>query len=384
MQKSEAPPEPPTAVFPELEATFQVPPTQRADAGTMPTVAQPQPPTVLQPREQPVTGAAPPSVASRRPPVTALVALGTLGLALVVGAGVWLSRSEKGEKPPAKGEVRLPVRSQPEGATVLVDGRETGLVTDGELVLKPPVPEQITLTFRKRGLREVTRVVRLPLAEGESIGVRLEGASATFSVVSDPPGGAVSVDGKPVKGVTPVEVVLDGALEHRVTVSLEGRGSKDVVVGPGQSPGELKVKLDAVGPMGALAVASGYPLDVVWKGRVLAKAQAQARVEIPAGRQVVTLVAPAYFLRADVAVTVPAGGEARVEAPALGKLNVRAIPDNCQIFVDGTFVDYPPILDRAVAAGPRTVAFKWPDGAKSEETVEVPRGGSAFVTGRKE
>jgi len=150
-------------------------------------------------------------------------------------------------------------------------------------------------------------------------------------------------------------------------------GSKDLVVAAGQSPGELKVKLEAVGPVGALAVASGYPVDVLWRGRVLARGQAQARVEIPAGRQVVTLVAPAYFLRADVAVTVPAGGEARVEAPALGKLNVRAIPDNCQIFVDGMFVDYPPILDRAVAAGPRTVAFKWPDGAKSEETVEVPR-----------
>ncbi len=73
-----------------------------------------------------------------------------------------------------------------------------------------------------------------------------------------------------------------------------------------------------------------------------------------------------------------------VEAPGLGKLNVRASPDNCQVFVDGTFVDYPPILDRPVAAGPRVVGFKWPDGGKSEQTVEVPRNGSAFVTGRKE
>jgi hypothetical protein len=120
------------------------------------------------------------------------------------------------------------------------------------------------------------------------------------------------------------------------------------------------------------------------KGRTLARGQTQARVEVPAGRQVVTLVAPAYFLKADVAVTVPPAGEALVEAPVLGKLNVRAIPDNCQVFVDGTFVDYPPILDRAVASGARSVVFKWPDGASSQETVEVPRGGSAFVTGRKE
>jgi hypothetical protein len=169
-----------------------------------------------------------------------------------------------------------------------------------------------------------------------------------------------------------------------VTVSLEGYGSKDLVVAAGQSPSQLRIKLEAAGPTGAVGVVSAYPVDVLWKGRVLARGQAQARITVPAGRQTLTLVSSTYFLRTDVAVNVPAGGEARVEAPGLGKLNVRASPDNCQVFVEGTFVDYPPILDRPVAAGSRLVSFKWPDGAKSEETVEVPRGGVAFVTGRKE
>ena len=43
--------------------------------------------------------------------------------------------------------------------------------------------------------------------------------------------------------------------------------------------------------------------------------------------------------------------EVAVEAPALGKLNVRASPDNCEVFVDGAFVDYPPILDRPAVVG---------------------------------
>ena len=54
------------------------------------------------------------------------------------------------------------------------------------------------------------------------------------------------------------------------------------------------------------------------------------------------------------------------------------------MFVDGTFVDYPPILDRPVAAGRHTVAFRWPDGAKSEQAVEVKGGAPTFVVGRKE
>jgi serine/threonine protein kinase len=385
VERRKAPPEPPTTVFPELEATFQVPPTQKADAALAPTMLDAPAPTVLEPGRPAPTATPTPPGAGPVPRPAILAGLGILALALVVVAGAFLSRRGKGEAPaPAADELRVPVRSLPAGASVLVDGKESGVVTDGELVFKKPLPEQVTLTFRKAGRREVTRALRLPTAPGETVSVSLEGANATFSLVSDPPGATVSVDGKLVKGTTPLDLVLDGGAEHRVTVSLEGHGSKDVVVAPGQPAGQLRVKLEAAGPLGAVSVRSSYPLDVVWKGRVLAKGQAQSRVEMPAGRQVVTLVAPAYFLRGDVAVLVPEGGEVGVEAPPLGKLNVRANPDNCQVFVDGTFVDYPPILDRAVAAGPRTVSFKWPDGAKSEETVEVPRGGAAFVTGRKE
>jgi hypothetical protein len=63
---------------------------------------------------------------------------------------------------------------------------------------------------------------------------------------------------------------------------------------------------------------------------------------------------------------------------------VRAVPDNCEVFVDGTFVDYPPILDRPISVGRHTVAFRWPDGARSEQQVEVKGGAPGFVVGRKE
>jgi serine/threonine protein kinase len=382
--KRKAPPEPPTSVFPELAATFQVPPTQRGDSSAPPTILEPKavPPTVLQDRPEVEPPRPVPTPPSRRM-AAVLGGLAFLGLALV--AGFFLLRPGKPEAAAVPvADLRVPVRSLPAGAAVLVDGKESGVITDGVLALAKPWPEQVTLTFRKKGLRDASRVVKLPLAAGEAVSVTLEGASGAFALVSEPPGASVSVDGKPVKGITPTEVVLDGAFEHRVTVSLEGYGSKDLVVSAGQSPSDLRVKLESTGPTGAVGIVSPYPVDVLWKGRVLSRAQAQARVTVPAGRQVVTLVSATYFLKADVAVTVPAGGEVMVEAPALGKLNVRASPDNCQVFVEGTFVDYPPILDRPVAAGTRVVSFKWPDGAKSEERVEVPRGGAAFVTGRKE
>jgi hypothetical protein len=47
-------------------------------------------------------------------------------------------------------------------------------------------------------------------------------------------------------------------------------------------------------------------------------------------------------------------------------------------------VEYPPILDRAIAAGEHRVAFKWADGTRREESVQVARGAPAYVMGRKD
>ena len=96
---------------------------------------------------------------------------------------------------------------------------------------------------------------------------------------------------------------------------------------------------------------------------------------MPAGRQVVTAgVAPTYFLRRRDRRRDrrPPAAEARVEAPVLGKINIRANPDNCQVFIDGDVRRLPadPRPSRS-SAGEHRVTFKWPDGARHEETVEV-------------
>ena len=123
---------------------------------------------------------------------------------------------------------------------------------------------------------------------------------------------------------------------------------------------------------------------MVWRGRTLARGQASPRVPVAGGRQVLTLQSSTVFLKTDVIVDVPPGGEVAIEAPGLGRLNVRATPDNCEVFVDEVFVDYLPIRDRPVAAGRYTVSFRWPDGTRSQQAVEVKPGAPAWVVGRKE
>ncbi|HSD65916.1 MAG TPA: PEGA domain-containing protein, partial [Vicinamibacteria bacterium] len=236
----------------------------------------------------------------------------------------------------------------------------------------------------KSGHRDETRGVRLPLAPGEVISVALQSAARLLTVRTEPPGAAVTVDGEKVAGLTPVELTLDPVVEHRVSVSLEGHVAQEVRVPPGAAAAPVDLVLERLAPAGTVALSSSYPLDVLWRGRALARGQVSPRVSVPGGRQVLTLVSSALFLKADLTVEVPPGGVTSLEAPPAGKLNVRAAPENCEVFVDGAFVDYPPILDRPVAAGPHTVAFRWPDGARSEQAVEVKGGSPTFVVGRKE
>jgi len=137
-------------------------------------------------------------------------------------------------------------------------------------------------------------------------------------------------------------------------------------------------------PEGKVNVLSAYPLDVLWRGKLLARGQTSPQLSLPAGRQVLTLVASEYALKANVTVEVRPSAATDVAAPQLGRISIRANPDNCRVFVDGTFLDFPPILDKPLSVGRHTVEFRWPDGARRIETVDVTKGSPAYVMGRKE
>jgi hypothetical protein len=207
--------------------------------------------------------------------------------------------------------------------------------------------------------------------------------AAAVKLVTEPVGASVSVDGESVDGKTPLVLSLESGKMHQVTVSLEGYQARRVSVPP-VAPAELKLALQPLGPPGSVKIASSYPVDVSVNGRVLAKGDVGPTVTLPAGHHTLSISAGSVFLHATREIDVQGGGSTRVDLPGVGELNIQANPDNCQIFVDGNFVDYPPILKKAAVSGRHTVSFKWADGERREESVDVESGKPVYVTGRKD
>lgn len=349
--------------YPELDATFQAPSTQLSPG--------PETEAAARPSSQPV----PRPVSPRGWLVPLALGLAALGLAGLAG---WLAL-----RGPAA-VTRLEVRSQPRGARVLLDGRDTGVVTDGQVPL-PGGARQVTVTLVLPGFRQASRTLRLPEEARAALSLALEPAPATarVRVTSTPPGATVRLDGGAPLGRTPLDVAYAPDAPHRVELSLEGFRPQELALQAGSNPPELQAELEDSGPRGFLSVNAPYPVDLAFRGRTLVQGQAQFRISLPAGQQTVTLSSARLFLHRTASVAVPPDGTVTLSAPAAGRLNIRASPDNCQVFVNGSFVDYPPILDRPAAAGRVTVTFKWPDGARTDEQVDLAAGGVAYVMGRR-
>jgi serine/threonine protein kinase len=332
--------------YPELEATFRAGGTPRpTDARSADTLVQP--PTL---RREAASSPA------------ALIGGGAVLVVLAIGAA-WLMRSGD-PPPPGRPPVTAPTvepggdAPSAGGPATAPDGERAGDGGDG---VTDPRPEGTPATGG-----DATPVTPLR--------VRLE---------TQPPGAAVSVDGRPIDGVTPLELGLDRAAAHRIALSLDGYESRTLQLEPGQVPGRLSIPLEAARPPGTLAVSAGYPVEVVWGGRVLAQGERAPQVTLPAGSHSVTLRSSEYFLDYTARVEITAGERRTLQAPGLGRIHIRASPGNCRILIDGVFADYPPISDRAIAAGRHRVSFRWPDGTARDKTVDVETGKAAYVTERQ-
>ena len=198
-----------------------------------------------------------------------------------------------------------------------------------------------------------------------------------LSIVTDPPGARVEVDGRP-RGVSPV--VIDGlaAAAHRISVASDsGAAERTIAVSTGVMT-EVVFSLarpPSTAPVaGWLAIKSPFPVEMLEHDEVVGTSGAP-KIMLAAGTHQVQLRNDTLGFDATRTIAVTAGRITAVEIdPPKALLNANARPW-ADVLVDGEMVGQTPLSGVSVAVGPHQVTFRNPQlGERTQQIVVTARG----------
>jgi hypothetical protein len=277
------------------------------------------------------------------------------------------------------------IRSEPSGAAVYLDGVATGLATDEdgvELLISGMTEESYAVEIRLDGFETAANDVILSIDTPAPLEFILAATTRTFEIVTVPPGATVELDGEAVDGVTPLTVELSQA-SHEISLSLAEHRSTSVEITDGQPLPSIPIALTPLGRPGTFQVQASYPVAILRGDRELAAASTQPSVSLRPGSYQLRLRAPAQFLNRIVDVTIRESDVTSLQAPALGRVNVRANPGNCTVTIDGMPAGSPPFMNREVVTGQREFVFTWSGGARDVQNVTVEASQPTYVIGQR-
>lgn len=266
---------------------------------------------------------------------------------------------------------RLSVDTQPAGAEVLLDGQNRG---NSPLTLSVE-PGTHTLTVRAGGAE---RGVRLTLAPGSQVVHHFDlapapvaAAAGRLSIVTDPPGAKVSVDGA-ARGLSPLSMDDLAVGEHVVSVASDTGSAQRTVAVAGGVTNEVVFALPrSTAPLaGWIVVTSPFPVDIIERDEVVG-ASGTTKIMLAAGKHNVVLRNDAVGYAAPRIVDVAAGGVARVNVvPPQARVNINARPW-ADVSIDGAPAGQTPLANVSLPLGPHEITFKHPQLGERTERFTV-------------
>jgi hypothetical protein len=265
----------------------------------------------------------------------------------------------------------LTIDTRPGEAAVLVDGERRG-ATPLTISITPGAH---TITIRN-GFDE--RVVPLTMAAGGQVTHYFEMrrpepvlVAGRVSIVTDPPGARVTVDGQP-RGISPVIVSDLPPQEHRIAATSDaGSAEQTVTVTAGATTAVMFSLPRVSGPVGGwLAISAPFEVEVVERGDVVG-ASGTNRIMLAAGRHDIVLRSNSLGYQEAQRIDVVAGQTTtlRVEPPKVS-VSVNARPW-AEVLLDGTSIGQTPIANLLVTVGPHEMVFRHPQLAERRQTVMV-------------
>jgi hypothetical protein len=200
-------------------------------------------------------------------------------------------------------------------------------------------------------------------------------AAGRLSIVTDPAGARVQVDGRP-RGISPV--VIDGlaAAEHLITVVSDSGVAQRTIAVSNDVMTEVVFSLPRpTAPVaGWMAVASPFQVEILEHDEVVGTSGA-AKIMLAAGKHEVLLRNESLDFEAARTITVVPGRVTSIEIdPPKGLLNVNARPW-ADVLIDGEMVGQTPLSSLSLAVGPHQVTFRHPQfGERTERIVVTARG----------
>jgi len=204
-------------------------------------------------------------------------------------------------------------------------------------------------------------------------------ATPTVRIVTDPPGAAISLDGRSL-GVTPASIPVSTEGPLRLNLMKKGYMSAIVTLSVDQiRTGSASYRLESAIPVKFVATGD-YDFQVREGQRLLSDTGRHHEIPL-VGRHVVRLVAPEYLLDFPVSVDPSKGPTVEATAPDLGLLKVilQGAWRYCRTSVAGRDLGEHPIADRSVAPGSHIVTVECQDGQRQEQRVKVEPNKTAGV-----
>jgi hypothetical protein len=265
----------------------------------------------------------------------------------------------------------LTINTRPNYSEVLIDGARRGTTP----LTLPLTPGTHTITVRS-GNDE--RVVPLTISSGAEVSQYFEMKAVEpavvvgrVSVVTDPPGARIAVDGK-ARGISPITVTDLTPAEHKITVTSDtGSAERTVTVAAGGTASVMFSLPKVSGPVGGwLSISAPFDVEVAEHDDVIGTSGA-TRIMLAAGRHDITIANRSLGFQDARRIEVTAGKTIaiRVDPPKVS-VSVNARPW-AEVTVDGSSVGQTPLSNLLVAVGSHEMVFRHPQLGERRQTVVV-------------
>jgi hypothetical protein len=262
--------------------------------------------------------------------------------------------------------------SNPEGASISINGEDSGSVTPMEYQISESTPDVINFILTKECYQPFQLEIKKAEIPSEEIAVSLLPMERSVVIETAPEEAEINIEGSEEKLKSPTTVNVNCLQPLKINVTKDGYLSREVILSYSEVLDNLKIELAPKIVDGYLNIVTTYPITIYHNKAKLGTIKKSGKFKLLAGKQKISVFAKKpVFINTIFDQDIKVDQTTRLVMPKTGKINVSAVPGNARIYIDGIDIDDAPLTDFVIAAGRYTITYKWPDGKTYRDKITV-------------